>query len=147
MAAWRASLRRAVAACLTGALAVIIVAQAAAQELARPSGAATSATTVAPAVSLAPLAQLTNAPRPFAHADPAEGRRLHDGACLRCHDSMFGVGKGTELYGAFHRRATTASAVRQRVESCAVQNNAGWFEEELDHVSRWLNDEFYRFVK
>ena len=39
----------------------------------------------------------------------------------------------------------TDTALRQRVEACATRVGAGWFDEEIDSVSRWLNDEFYRF--
>jgi hypothetical protein len=35
--------------------------------------------------------------------------------------------------------------LRQRVETCASRVNAGWFEEEIDSVTRWLNQSFYQF--
>ncbi len=84
---------------------------------------------------------------PFAKGDPVEGRKLHDKACISCHDSMFGAGKGLKIYDADHRKIRHSFQLRQRIEFCATQNKAGWFDEEVEHVSRWLNDEFYRFTR
>ena len=82
---------------------------------------------------------------PFAKGDPAEGRKLHEKSCASCHNSMYNDRNGLQLYAADHRKMTSASFLRQRVEACASRFNVGWFDEEIEHVSRWLNDEFYRF--
>jgi len=92
------------------------------------------------------LAASTSAPaNPFPMGDPAEGRKLHEKSCASCHNSMYNDRNGLQLYSSDHRKAASASFLRQRVEACASQVGAGWFDEEIDHVSRWLNDEFYRF--
>lgn len=97
---------------------------------------------LAAAVLAVPLAVCAN---PFAKGDPSEGRKLHAKSCASCHDSMYNDRNGLQLYSADHRKMASASFLRQRVEACASRFNVGWFDEEVDHVSRWLNDEFYRF--
>jgi mono/diheme cytochrome c family protein len=88
---------------------------------------------------------LAAAPGPFPKGDPVEGKKLHEKSCSSCHNSMYHDRNGYQLYSSDHRKMTTASFLRQRVEACAARFNAGWMDEEIDSVSRWLNDEFYKF--
>jgi hypothetical protein len=41
----------------------------------------------------------------------------------------------------------SASELRTMVEFCANRSRAGWFEEEIEHASRFLNDRFYQFKR
>lgn len=58
---------------------------------------------------------------------------------------MFPGGKGEMLYSADFRKIKQLTQLRQRVETCASRINAGWFDEEIDAVTQWLNQGFYRF--
>jgi len=77
----------------------------------------------------------------------SEGAALHAQKCQSCHDSMFPGGKGEMIYAPDFRKLSSPSELRQRVETCAVRINAGWFDEEIDAVTGWLQERFYRFPK
>ncbi|MEN9514748.1 MAG: hypothetical protein ACK5DW_11935 [Burkholderiales bacterium] len=49
------------------------------------------------------------------------------------------------IYSAEFRKIKQLTQLRQRVETCASRVNAGWFDEEIDGVTQWLNQRFYRF--
>jgi len=74
-----------------------------------------------------------------------EGEQLHQKSCVSCHNGMFPAGKGELIYSADFRKIKQLAHLRQRVETCASRVNAGWFEEEIDSVARWLNQSFYQF--
>ena len=40
---------------------------------------------------------------------------------------------------------TTVAQLKGMVEFCANRTRSGWFEEEINHVSRYLNDTYYKF--
>jgi cytochrome c553 len=75
----------------------------------------------------------------------AEGEQLHQKSCASCHNAMFSGGKGELIYSADFRKINQLAHLRQRVETCASRVNAGWFDEEIDSVTCWLNQSFYRF--
>ncbi|NBT01674.1 MAG: hypothetical protein EBS61_14025 [Betaproteobacteria bacterium] len=52
-----------------------------------------------------------------------EGAALHQRNCASCHNGMFPGGKGEMLYSADFRK----------------------IDEEIDAVTQWLNQGFYRF--
>jgi len=75
----------------------------------------------------------------------SDGAALHQKSCASCHNGMFPGGKGEMNYSAEFRKITQLTQLRQRVETCASRVNAGWFDEEIDGVTQWLNQRFYRF--
>lgn len=75
----------------------------------------------------------------------SDGAALHQKSCASCHNGMFPGGKGEMIYSAEFRKITQLTQLRQRVETCASRVNAGWFDEEIDGVTQWLNQRFYRF--
>ena len=83
----------------------------------------------------------------FPKGDPAKGAALHKSKCVSCHNSMMPNGKGEELYSEDFRKMKSASELRTMVEFCANRTRSGWFDEEIDHVSRYLNDQHYKFKK
>lgn len=83
----------------------------------------------------------------FPKGDPAKGAALHKSKCVSCHNSMMPTGKGEELYSEDFRKMKSASELRTMVEFCANRTRSGWFEEEIEHVSRYLNDQHYKFKK
>lgn len=84
---------------------------------------------------------------PFAKGNLATGKALHDKSCASCHNSMMPDGKGEELYSEFSRKSTNLAQLKGMVEFCANRTNSGWFEEEIEHVSRYLNETYYKFSK
>ena len=83
--------------------------------------------------------------QPFSKGVVAKGQALHAAKCVSCHNSMMPDGKGEELYSEFARKMTNASQLKGMVEFCANRTRSGWFEEEINHVSRYLNDTYYQF--
>lgn len=100
----------------------------------------------AAAAILATAATLVHA-NPFGNGDSAAGHELHGKQCTSCHRSMFNDTDGATIYSADFRKITNAPHLAQRIETCAAQSGAGWFEEEIESVARYLNETFYRFGK
>jgi len=65
------------------------------------------------------------------------GKELHRENCLECHKS--------ELYERTDRTVKTLKHLRSQVLFCAVNNDVGWFDEEIDDVTAYLNTFYYLF--
>ncbi len=70
-------------------------------------------------------------------ADLKAGQALHDGKCVSCHAS--------EVYTRSDRRVTSVESLRQQVQRCDANLELGWFEEEIENVSQYLNATYYKF--
>lgn len=82
---------------------------------------------------------------PFPKGNAAEGKKLHDKGCVTCHNSMFPDKDGTQLYSDLFRKVDSAVKLRGMIEFCNNRTRSGWFEEEIQHVGRYLNDRYYQF--
>lgn len=82
---------------------------------------------------------------PFAKGNAGNGKKLHDPKCMSCHNSMFPDKDGTQLYSEMFRKVDSHKALKGMVEFCSNRTNSGWFEEDIQHVSRYLNDSYYKF--
>jgi len=74
---------------------------------------------------------------PFAKGDPAIGMALHNKSCLSCH--------GTSVYSRPERKIKTAAQLAARISACNANTGANWFPAEEEHVSAYLNQNFYHF--
>lgn len=74
----------------------------------------------------------------------AQGKDLHDAACLECHASLT-AGKPTALYTRIDRKVTTLAGLQQRVKGCAIAADANWTDAERDSVVTYLKTTFYHF--
>jgi mono/diheme cytochrome c family protein len=97
------------------------------------------------AVGTGPLLAANTAVHPFPKGVAAMGKKLHDPKCVTCHNSMFPDGDGRQLYSDLFRKADTPAKLRGMIEFCNNRTQAGWFEEEIQHVGRYLNDTYYEF--
>ena len=70
--------------------------------------------------------------------------KLHETNCISCHASMFDD-KPNAIYTRKDRKVKTAEGLRSRVQMCAINLNLQWFDEDIDEVTRFLNQEFYHF--
>lgn len=94
-------------------------------------------------LSLAGIAAHAN---PFPKGNAATGKKLHDPRCVACHNSMFPDKNGTQLYSDdMFRKSTNIAQLRGMIEFCNNRTQSGWFEEEIQHVGRYLNDSYYKF--
>lgn len=91
---------------------------------------------------------LSAAANPFPKGVAATGKKIHDPKCVACHNSMFPDKNGTQLYSDdMFRKSTNVAQLRGMIEFCNNRTKAGWFEEEIQHVGRYLNDSYYKFTK
>ncbi len=98
------------------------------------------------AVSLAAFAVAgPAAASPFPKGDAIIGKKLHDPRCVACHNSMFPDKNGTQLYSDLFRKMDTPAKLKGMIEFCNNRTNSGWFEEDIQHVARYLNDTYYQF--
>jgi len=74
----------------------------------------------------------------------AEGKVLHDAACLECHASLTG-GKPTSIYTRADRKVTTLASLDQRVKGCAIAADANWSDAQRASVVKYLSTAFYGF--
>jgi len=72
-----------------------------------------------------------------AQARADEGQALHDAHCQKCHDSS--------VYTRENRRVKSLDGLRKQIRRCEQSLGLRWFDDQLDSVVRYLNDNYYRF--
>lgn len=92
-----------------------------------------------------PLLAAPASANPFPKGNPSIGKTLHDPRCMNCHNSMFPDKDGTQLYSDLFRKMDTPAKLKGMIEFCNNRTNSGWFEEDIQHVARYLNDTYYQF--
>ena len=70
-------------------------------------------------------------------ADVNNGMILHQENCLRCHQS--------EMYTRDDRKVKTFEQLKKQVQQCELAIELGWFEEEVEDVTGYLNVAYYMF--
>lgn len=70
-------------------------------------------------------------------ADVAAGEQLHDKFCGQCH--------GTEVYTREDRKMNDYAALEQQVRRCEQNIGLKWFEEDIENVTAYLNQNYYKF--
>ncbi len=70
-------------------------------------------------------------------ADSANGMKLHNEECIRCHTS--------EVYTREDRRVQSLGALQHQVSVCISAVGVTWFDEEAGDVVDYLNANFYKF--
>lgn len=69
--------------------------------------------------------------------DIENGKALHDANCLRCHDET--------NYTRANRIVNSYEELRERISLCELSAEMAWFDEEINDVTAYLNNAFYRF--
>lgn len=72
-----------------------------------------------------------------ARADAARGALLYDNHCIACHN--------TQMHWRDQRLAKDWTSLRALVRRWQGAAQLNWSEEEVDDVSRHLNERIYRF--
>ncbi len=83
---------------------------------------------------LAPTGTATAALLP---GDAANGKQLHDGRCLGCHDNR--------AYTRPYRKVKTVEGLMGQVRMCNQQLNTNLSREQLNDIVKYLDDAFYKF--
>jgi len=74
---------------------------------------------------------------PVQAIDIENGKILHDENCLRCHNET--------QYTRENRIVNSFDELRERISLCELSAEMAWFDEEIDDVTAYLNNAFYRF--
>ncbi len=74
---------------------------------------------------------------PVLAVDLENGESLHDENCLRCHDES--------KYTRKNRMIKNYQQLYERIKNCELMAELTWFDEEIDDVTAYLNNQFYRF--
>ncbi|WP_018936729.1 cytochrome c [Thioalkalivibrio sp. ALJ24] len=80
-----------------------------------------------------------------AHADEISmGQDLHDNNCVSCHADMHG-GDGSGIYTREDRLVGDLDELVEMVRRCDANVGTAWFDDEVEAVVAFLNDEYYGF--
>ena len=69
--------------------------------------------------------------------DAVQGRALYESRCDTCHE--------TSVHNRTVRKSRSFDEVRQWVARWNVELGGAWKDEEIDAVTRYLNQRFYKF--
>ena len=73
---------------------------------------------------------------PLAAADISHGKALQQKHCMACHDNG--------MYTRDYRRVTSMAGLRNQVKRCELTLGLQWFDEDIDDVTAYLNETFYK---
>lgn len=74
---------------------------------------------------------------PVWSADLENGQTLHEGNCVKCHDSG--------AYTRSPRRVNDLPQLGVQVRACRDNLGITWFDDEVDDVITFLNQKYYHF--
>ena len=93
---------------------------------------------IPPRPAAALLAAALAAAAPPAHAQAVQlGRALYETRCIACHASS--------VQQRESRRAADFGALRDEVARWAATAGGAWLDEEIDSVTAYVNDRWYRY--
>jgi mono/diheme cytochrome c family protein len=69
--------------------------------------------------------------------DSAEGKKLHDANCVRCHDAS--------IYKSDKRYIKSLRALDEQLEECTHAAEAPLTDDQKKSVLKYLNEQFYKF--
>jgi mono/diheme cytochrome c family protein len=90
------------------------------------------------AAAVAAFAMACAAPAVLAQPSVERGRALYETRCIACHE--------TSVHQRASRKATDFAALRREVERWSTTLGGEWRAEELDAVTVFLNDRYYRYT-
>ncbi|MDH5437107.1 MAG: cytochrome c [Gammaproteobacteria bacterium] len=76
---------------------------------------------------------------------PEQAKSLHDENCIRCH--ALSHGDSEHFYTNKDRKINSFKALSSRVNMCKTNLGLQWFDEEVEGVANYLNNDFYKFKK
>ena len=78
------------------------------------------------------------------HGDTAHGEKVHAQYCTSCHDNMTG-GRGDMIYTRPNRRISTIEGLIGQVNRCNAMQRLNLSENDLNGITKYLNETFYKF--
>lgn len=87
----------------------------------------------------------TNAPVPKDSTTVEKGEELHNASCISCHSAKY-PNDPDMMYSRQERTVQSYASLANRVQVCGTRAvDTGWFDDEFDAVTTYLNTEFYHF--
>ena len=78
-------------------------------------------------------------------ADIDNGEQLHAENCVTCHHPK-AEGDHSHLYTRKeNRKANDLAGIASMVRMCDANLNTGWFDDEIENVTAYLNQTYYKF--
>lgn len=74
---------------------------------------------------------------PVEAADADNAQKLYDQNCISCH--------GPEIYTREDRKVTSLPGLQRQVQRCELALGLKWFDEDINDMTRFLNERYYRF--
>jgi hypothetical protein len=72
-----------------------------------------------------------------AATDVAHGQQLQQKNCMGCHDN--------NIYTRKERKITSLDGLHKQIHRCDQSLGLTWFDEDVDDVAAYLNQNFYHF--
>lgn len=69
--------------------------------------------------------------------DPGPKELFDEANCVKCHS--------TDRLKAREEKVNNFEKLHKSVNNCAINTGAGWFDEEIEDVSKYLNKHYYHF--
>lgn len=73
-----------------------------------------------------------------------KGQILYESHCIECHSRMTG-GDGNVLYKRDDKIVSSKITLTERVNFCAESVSAQWSQSDVDAVTNYLNEKYYKF--
>jgi mono/diheme cytochrome c family protein len=90
-----------------------------------------------PAAAVAAAIATLGCAGPVSAADPARGRVLYEARCGACHNES--------VHDDSSHKARNFEAVRARVADFGARIDAKWTPAQIDDVTAYLDERYYRF--
>ena len=75
--------------------------------------------------------------QPALPADSAQGKKLHDANCVKCHS--------TSVYTRQDRKIKSLAALNERLVPCTHEAQVTLTDDEQKSIVQYLNEQFYKF--
>ena len=69
--------------------------------------------------------------------DAAAGKKLHDTACMSCHNDS--------VYTRKDRQITSLDGLRTQMNACGHMSNVKLSKEQVTNLVKFLNEKYYHF--
>jgi len=69
--------------------------------------------------------------------DAAAGKKLHDTACMSCHNDS--------VYTRKDRRITDLDGLREQMNACGHMGNITLSKQQVDNLVKFLDEKYYHF--
>lgn len=85
------------------------------------------------------VAMLLTLPAAQSLAEEFNAEDYHHGHCMACHDN--------DVYTRDDRKMKSYEMLQNQVARCDANLGAGLFPDDMDQLTNYLNDTFYKFGK